>query len=111
MAQRYVPHLGPGEGNWGLGRGTALQAAVWPGVPLGAELQGLAPPGWCPDSICWGWGSSPVCVPLSRFLRLSRADRRCGGCCVLSMAELIYRQTNTHCYSKRRFPSDSFPFF
>lgn len=49
--------------------------------------------------------------PPSRFLQISRADRRCGGCCVLSMAELIYRQTNTHCYSERRFPSDSFPFF
>lgn len=79
--------------------------------PSGTELQGPAPAGRCPDGTCQDQGSSSMHPPPSRFLQISRADRRCGGCCVLSMAELIYRQTNTHCYSERRFPSDSFPFF
>lgn len=80
-----------------------------------------APSGRCSSSRAWlsrvgarpgarGAGMGSVHPPVP-FLRLPEAARRCGGCCVLSMAELIYRQTNTHCYSERRFPSDSFPFF
>lgn len=78
---------------------------IWPGVPGGAELQAWLQRGRCPRGRD-GLRASPGAVPAA-----PRAARRCGGCCVLSMAELIYRQTNTHCYSERRFPSDSFPFF
>lgn len=79
--------------------------------PSGGRAAGTSPSRMVPGRHPLGRGEQLRVSPLSRLLRVSRAERGCGGRCVLSMAELIYRQTNTHCYSERRFPSDSFPFF